>query len=316
MPLHPEVKALVDAMAADPDARPTHELEPAEAREAYRAMAALFGAGPEVAAAEDRTLPGPAGPLPVRVYRPEGSGPHPVLVFFHGGGWVIGDLDTHDRECRVLCRDAGCLVVSVGYRLAPEHPFPAACEDAWAALRAVLEEADALGADASRLAVGGDSAGGNLAAGVAVRARNAGGPVLRLQLLVYPAVDLRAESHELHASRRENAAGPFLLRETMDYFTAHYVGDDAAARCDPRASPLLAPSQAGLAPAYVATAELDPLRDEGEAYARALEVAGVAVTLRRFEGMPHVFFQLSPAVAAGRELLAEASAAPRDAFAR
>lgn len=316
MALHLEVKALVDAMAADPNARPTHELTPPEAREAYRTMAALFGPGPEVAAVEDRTLPGPAGPLPVRVYRPEGAGPHPVLVFFHGGGWVIGDLDTHDRECRVLCRDAGCLVVAVDYRLAPEHGFPAAIDDAWAALRAVAAEAASLGGDPGSLAVGGDSAGGNLAASVAVLARDAGGPALRLQLLVYPAVDLREESHGVYASRRENAAGPFLLRETMDYFTGHYVGGDAGKRSDPRASPLLAASHAALPPAYVATAEFDPLRDEGEAYARALEAAGVAVQLRRFEGMPHAFFQLSPVVTAGRELLAEASAALRDALAR
>ncbi|MDX1649395.1 MAG: alpha/beta hydrolase [Myxococcota bacterium] len=314
MALHPEVRALVDAMAANPDAKPTHELSPAEAREAYRAMAALLGPGEPVATVEERHVPGPAGPVPVRVYRPDGAGPHPILVFYHGGGWVIGDLDTHDRECRALCRGAGCIVVAVDYRRAPEHVFPAAVDDALAALRHVAAHAAELGGDPQRIAVGGDSAGGNLSAVVALEARDAGGPGLRMQLLVYPAVDLRAASDARYPSRSENAEGPFLLRETMDWFVGHYLGDDDAARADWRASPLLAASLADLPPAYVATAEHDPLRDEGEAYADALAAAGVPVRRRLFEGMPHVFFQLSPVVGAGRELLAEASAALRAAF--
>ncbi|MGH0038505.1 MAG: alpha/beta hydrolase [Myxococcota bacterium] len=313
MPLHPQIQALVDGMAANPDAKPTHELPPGEAREGYRALAAMLGPGPPVHRVEDRSLPGPAGPIPIRVYRPGDGDQRGVLVFFHGGGFVIGDLDTHDRECRVLCNEADCVVVSVDYRLAPEHGFPAAHGDAFAALRWVGENAAALGADPGRIAVGGDSAGGNLSASVALRARDEGGPALRLQLLVYPTVDGRRDP-AVHPSIDENAAGPFLQKESLDYFLGHYLGGDAASELDPRMSPLLAGSHAELPPALVVTAEFDPLRDEGEAYARALEAAGVPVTLRRYDGMAHVFFQLSPVVDAGRELLDECAAALRAAL--
>jgi acetyl esterase len=314
MPLNPQIQVLIDGMAANPDAKPTHELTPDEAREGYRALAAMLGPGPEVHRVEDRTIPGPAGDLPVRIYQPgEGDG-RGVLVFFHGGGFVIGDLDTHDRECRVLCNGADCVVVSVDYRLAPEHRFPSAHEDAFAALRWVGENAASLGGDPGRIAVGGDSAGGNLSASVALRARDEGGPDLRLQLLVYPTVDGRRDA-SVHRSIDENAEGPFLLKSTMDYFFGHYLADDAEAPLDTRLSPLLADSHAGLPPALVATAEFDPLRDEGEAYAAALETAGVPVRLQRYDGMPHVFFQLSPVVDAGRELLERCAAALRDALA-
>lgn len=315
MPLHPQIQALVAGLAASPDARPTHELTPKEARDGYRALAAMLGPASEVAAVEDRTIPGPAGDIPIRVYRPAGEGPFPVLVFYHGGGWVIGDLETHDRECRALCNGALCLVVSVDYRLAPEHPFPAAVEDAFAALRWVSRNAGSLGGDPARIAVGGDSAGGNLSAVTALLARDGGGPSLRFQLLVYPAVDARTV--DLYPSRRANAEGPFLPWAAVEYFLGHYLGASAE-RGDPRAdvrlSPLLAASHRGLPPALVVTAEFDPLRDEGEAYARALEAAGVPVRLHRYDGMPHVFFQLSPIVEDGRRLLDEASQALREAF--
>ena len=185
MPLDRKIAELADAMAASPDARPTHELTPKAAREGYRALGAMFGPGPEVGSVLDRTIETPIGSIPIRVYKPEGGGPFGVLVFYHGGGWVIGDLDTHDRECRMLCNGGECVVVAVQYRLAPEHAFPAAVEDAFEALRWVGKNADELGGDGQRIAVAGDSAGGNLAAVVSLLARDAGGPALRFQLLVY-----------------------------------------------------------------------------------------------------------------------------------
>ncbi|MFP6608398.1 MAG: alpha/beta hydrolase [Myxococcota bacterium] len=314
MPLDPQLRPLVDAMAANPDAKAIQEQTPKEARDGYRALASMFGPVPDVAAVEDRTLPGPAREVPIRVYRPEGSGPFGVLVFYHGGGWMIGDLDTHDRECRLLCNGAGCLVVSVDYRLAPEHPFPAAVEDAFAALQWIGQNAADLGGDPRRIAVGGDSAGGNLSAVVALLARDEGGPALCYQLLVYPAVDARASDD--YRSRVVNAEGPFLTTAAMENFTGNYLGSgaDEASREDFRMSPLLAQSHRGLPPALVVTAEFDPLRDEGEAYARALEAAQVPVSLSRYDGMPHVFFQLSPILDAGKRLIDEASAALREAF--
>ena len=314
MSLDPQLRPLVDAMAANPDAKAIQEQTPKEARDGYRALASMFGPVPDVAAVEDRTLPGPAREVPIRVYRPVGSGPFGVLVFYHGGGWMIGDLDTHDRECRLLCNGAGCLVVSVDYRLAPEHPFPAAVEDAFAALQWIGQNAADLGGDPRRIAVGGDSAGGNLSAVMALLARDEGGPALCYQLLVYPAVDARASDD--YRSRVVNAEGPFLTTAAMENFTGNYLGSgaDETSREDFRMSPLLAQAHRGLPPALVVTAEFDPLRDEGEAYARALEAAQVPVSLSRYDGMPHVFFQLSPILDAGKRLIDEASAALREAF--
>ena len=315
MPLHPEILTLVEQMAADPNTTDIAASTPEEARAFYRAVGAMFGPGPEVKSVVDRSLPGPAGEIPIRVYTPPGPGPFGVLVFYHGGGWVIGDLDTHDRECRMLCTGAGCLVVSVDYRLAPEHPFPAAPEDAFAALQWVGENAAALGGDPLRIAVGGDSAGGNLAAVVALLARDAGGPAIRFQLLVYPVIDVRKPN--AFPSREENREGPFLTLDVMEWFERHYFRDTGTPdpkRLEPRASPLLATSLGGLPPALVLTAELDPLRDEGEAYAAALEEAGVATTLHRYAGIPHMSFQLSPISTEARKMLAEASAALRKAI--
>ncbi|MGE4609386.1 MAG: alpha/beta hydrolase [Myxococcota bacterium] len=311
MPLHAQITALMEAMAANPDALDIAESTPEQAREFYRTLGAMFGPGPDVSV-EDRSIPGPAGEIPLRVYTPESDGPFGVFVFYHGGGWVIGDRDTHDRECRTLCEQAGCIVVSVDYRLAPEHVFPAAADDAFAALQWVGNNARELGGDPERIAVGGDSAGGNLAAVVALLARDAGGPALRFQLLVYPAVDLRTPSG--FTSRKENEEGPFLTLDTMEWFENHYFASDQD-RIAPNASPLLASSHADLPPALVVTAEFDPLRDEGEAYAKALEQAGVETTLHRYDGMPHLFFQLSVVTDAGKELLAEAAAALKSALA-
>ncbi len=254
---------------------------------------------PRVRSVEDLTL---AGSIPARAYRPEADGTTATIVYLHGGGFVIGDLDTHEGICRLLCRDTGAVVVSVDYRLAPEHPFPAAVDDAWAALTHVAAHIDEFGSDPARLVVGGDSAGGNLAAVCALQARDADLP-LAAQLLIYPAVDLLGD----YASRHENAEGYFLTLADMAWFAAHYLGaadgSDPTALAlakDPRLSPLHAPTLAGLAPAVVATAEFDPLRDEGDAYAAALADAGVRVEHRQFPGLIHGFYgleQFSPAIA-------------------
>ncbi|HVS14871.1 MAG TPA: alpha/beta hydrolase [Thermoanaerobaculia bacterium] len=318
MTAHPQVIAFLEAQAAlaaaaDPPIPPISEQTPEMARAGYEALRQFLGDGETVARVEDRGIPGPAGDLTIRVYTPEGEGPFGALVYYHGGGWVIGSLDTHDHLCRALCHGAGCLVVSVGYRLAPEHRFPAAVEDAWAALGWVAEHVAGLGGDPTRLAVGGDSAGGNLAAVVSLRARDEGSPALALQLLIYPAVDMRMG----HPSIEENAEGWVLTRDHMIWFRDHYLGGVAGRDLtDPRLSPLLAGSHAGVAPAWIATAELDPLRDEGEAYAAVLRAAGVPVEVTRYDGMVHVFFQLHPLLDDGRRAVAEACAALRRALSR
>ncbi|MGY1731519.1 alpha/beta hydrolase [Geodermatophilus sp. SYSU D01045] len=296
MPVDPHIAALLSLLAQS-GAPPMWEGTPEAGRAQYLAL--THGArSPEqvvpVAGIEDRTVPGAEGDLRARVYRPEGEGPFPTVVFFHGGGWVIGDLDTHDNMARNVCRGARAVVVAVDYRLAPEHPFPAAAEDAVAAARWVAQHLGELGGD-SRLGLAGDSAGGNLAAVVAQVLRDDGTKVAA-QFLVYPSVDVAGE----YPSRVENGKGYFLEQDTMDWFHGHYAGTWEDAR-DPRLSPLHAADLAGLSPALVVTAEYDPLRDEGEAYGRALEAAGVQADVRRYDGMIHGFFDMgawSPAAQA------------------
>lgn len=237
--------------------------------------------------ATDRTIPGGAGPLAARFYLPPnlpGGVAPPLLVYYHGGGWVVGDLETHDGVCRFLAAAAGVAVLAVDYRLAPEHPFPAAIEDAWATFSWAAANASDLGVDPARIAVGGDSAGGNMAAVVAQRARTEGGPPLAMQLLVYPVTD----SAENPRSRLLFADGFMLTKADMDFFEGFYVGPGTDAN-DPRISILKAPDLAGLAPAFVATAGFDPLRDEGEAYAIRMREAGVPVALKRYPGLIHGF---------------------------
>ena len=254
--LHPQAQALIDLLVAH-GLPPTHTLSPAEARAFYRERRALTQpTPPDVAEVRALRLPGPGGDIAARAFRPLGAQPQtvlPALVYFHGGGWVIGDLDTHDTLCRELANASGCAVVSVDYRLAPEHPFPAAFDDALAATRWVSSHAAELGADPTRLAVGGDSAGGNLAAAVALAARDQAdgrGPLpIAFQLLIYPATDMRRG----HGSHRSNGEGYVLTRETMDYFIGHYLPAGTPAT-DWRASPLLAASHIGLPPALVLTA--------------------------------------------------------------
>jgi len=278
----------------------------AEARLASEGESERLGGPPEpVAAVEELSAPGSAGPVRVRVYRPEGEEPFAGLLWFHGGGWVIGSLDTHDRICRALCRRAGALVCSVDYRLAPEHRFPAALEDAWAATRWVADQAVALGVDPARLAVGGDSSGGNLAAAVALQARRAGLP-LTLQALVYPVTDHRFDT----ASYDEFADGYGLTGEGMRWFWEQYLGP-AGNGSAVEASPLRAADLRDVAPALVLTAEADVLRDEGEAYAGRLLAAGVPVTLTRYAGMVHGFLRHGGIVDRAHDALDEIAAALR-----
>jgi acetyl esterase len=309
MPLDPAAVGLLEQMEAA-GLPPLNELSPPEAREAAEGFAALAGPGEDVAEVTDRSVPGPGGEVPVRVYRPANApAPAPCLVYFHGGGWVIGTLDSTDTICRAVANRAGCVVVSVDYRLAPEHPFPAPLDDCYAALVWVAEHGTELGTDTTRLAVGGDSAGGNLAAAVALRARDENGPALRLQLLVYPVTDHGYDT----ASYRENGEGRLLTTDMMRWFWDHYLGSSGQGG-NPLASPLRAADLAGLPPALVLTAEYDPLRDEGEAYAARLAEAGVPVTQTRYAGQIHAFWQMPGTFPAALEAADQAAAELRRAF--
>jgi acetyl esterase len=303
MPLDPQARAVLDLRAAQ-GFPPPHQTTPEQARANLRARIVVPPGGPEpVAAVEERAVPGPDGPVPVRVYTPITGGLVPALVFFHGGGWMIGDLDTHDGICRALANRAGCVVISVDYRRAPEHPFPAAPDDCYAATAWVAEHARSLGADAARLAVGGDSAGGNLAAAVALMARDRGGPPLRYQLLVYPVVerDFSTKSYQ------ENADGYGLSRADMEWFWRQYLRADADA-ANPYAAPIKAASLAGLPPALVVTAGYDVLRDEAESFATRLAAAGVAVEVARYPTLIHGFFGMAGMVDEARHAVDAAAA--------
>jgi len=281
-------------------------LSPAEARaRSARSLRLLAGRRPAGVTAIERTLDGPGGPLQLRIYTPANlARPAPALLYLHGGGFVIGDLDTHDAPCAYLAHESGCVVLSLAYRLAPEHPFPAAVDDALAGFRWLADHADALGLDPARLAIGGDSAGGNLSAVVAqVATREAWTVRPAFQLLLYPATDMRRE----HDSHREFAVGYFLSAATITWFLGHYLRGDADLT-DPRASPLLAPDLSGLPPAYVAVAGFDPLRDEGCAYAGRMLEAGVTVQLDCHDALVHGYISLGAGI--------EAAAAALDAAAR
>ena len=311
MPLDPQVRTYLEQMATL-NAPPLHTLEPAVVRQmiSMQTEAARSAGEPEkVARVEDRMIPGPQADLPVRIYTPQGTGPFPVLVFFHGGGWVICNLDTHDALCRGLTNQAGCVVVSVDYQLAPEHKFPAAPHDCYAATQWVAAHGAALNIDATRIAVGGDSAGGNLAAVVAQMARDQGGPALLFQLLIYPATNFIAKT----PSHEENGSGYMLNRQDMSWFTNHYLNTEDD-RTNPLASPALASNLSGLPPALIITAEYDPLRDEGEAYGQQLAEAGVPVTVSRYDGMIHGFMSMGPLFDQGNRGVEEAAAALRTAF--
>ena len=304
--------ALAEILASlDPSAEtPVEQMTPEDARTTWKEeMAAVAGPRLPVKSVSMYEAPGPAEPLAVRLYEPEeaASGPLPILVYCHGGGWIRGDLDTHDDVCRYLCHHAGCLVVSVDYRLAPEHRFPAALEDCDAATRWVAENAEHLGADPARLAIGGDSAGGNMACGVTLKARERGGPAIRFQLLIYPATDLGGETE----SKRLYSSG--YLLNSMPFYVASYLGPEGDA-ADPLASPLRAPDLSDLPPALLLTAGFDPLRDEGEAYAKRLQAAGVPTEYRCHESMIHGFVSITGLIESAEAGLAESAAALRAAF--
>ena len=309
MALLPEIRALLDRQAAS-GRPPLHRQSVAQARAFHVQDApALNGPPAAMAAVADQLIPGPAGELPVRVYTPEGAPPFPIVVFFHGGGWVVGTLDTYDPLCRALAAATPAVVVSVDYRLAPEHRWPAAAEDAYAATLWASHNAAALGGAQHRLAVAGDSAGGNLAAVVALGARDRGGPAIAFQLLVYPALDAAGDT----ASWRDHAEGFHLTAAGMRWYWDHYLGG-ADGRA-PDASPLRAAFLGGLPPALVIVAEHDVLRDEGEAYAARLAAAGVAATATRYPGMVHGFFRWRAVTATADTALAEAAAAVGSALA-
>lgn len=260
------------------------------ARAQLHTLSGMIDAGISVNV-RDTSIPGPAGPLPVRHYAPgDPAGTPALLVFFHGGGFVVGDLDTHDELCRLMCRDAGVHVLAIDYRLAPEHPAPAAIEDCYIAYRWALEHAAEFGADPARVAVGGDSAGGNLAAVVSQLARADGVPLPVLQLLIYPVTNFAADTR----SKTLFADGFFLTKKDMDWFRDNYVAGSALELTDPRISPLLADDLSGLPPALVLTGGFDPLRDEGSQYADALAAAGVPVDHRRFGSLVHGFANFFP----------------------
>jgi acetyl esterase len=292
---------------------PYHQLSPKDARQMFReTRPASTPTPPAIGAVRDLTADGPLGPIPLRLYRPGGvpaTTPLGALVFFHGGGWVIGDLETHDALCRQLTAESGVSVVSVDYRLAPEHKFPAAVDDAWAATRWVVAHAGELGIDANRLSVGGDSAGGTLAAVVALQARDERAPSIALQVLLYPVTDVAGETR----SYRDFAEGHLLTRESMRWFIAHYLkAPDQAA--DWRASPLRARSFAGLAPALIVTAGFDPLRDEGEAYAQRLREADVRVDAICYGGMIHGFVPMGRLIDTGNRAVSHIAASLRQAL--
>ena len=282
MPVDPQIQALLDLGAGVPA---TNTLSVTQARAQYEGRIRLMAQPASVDAIRQQVIRGPGGDLRLRIYRPPGDGPFPLLAFFHGSGFVLCSLDTHDGMCRNLCAGAGCVVVSVDYRLAPEHKYPAGLDDCVFATRWIADHAGELEGDAQRLVVGGDSAGGNLAAAAALRLRDEGGPPLVGQLLIYPVTDYHTPGT---ASYRENAEGYGLTRDTMVWFWDHYL-TDAAQAADPYVSPLRAANLAKLPPALVQTAEYDPLRDEGDAYAAKLHAAGTPATLSRWDGMNHGF---------------------------
>jgi acetyl esterase/lipase len=307
MPLDPQAAALIASLAGG---KPVEQMTIEEMRAGLEERSSLTAGEPrEVAQVVDSSVPGPDGAIPIRTYVPDGQLPMPGLVYFHGGGWVRGSLQTHDVLCRALANDARCIVVSVDYRMAPEHRFPAAVDDAFAATRWIADNGASLGIDPRHLAVAGDSAGGNLAAAVTQLARAAGGPRPASQVLIYPVTDYNLET----PSYLRNAQGYMLTREAMRFYWQQYLGPDGPTS-DVRASPLRATDFANLPPALVITAEFDPLLDEGRAYADKLRAAGVPVTYSEYPGMVHGFLTSAGVLDQGRRAIAEMAGALRTAF--
>jgi len=310
--LHAQLVALLERAAKSP-LPAYYDVPPAVARRLYRdSRGALTPDPPAVESAQLLMAPSAAGPVPVRAYRPKGAGKDeilPALVYFHGGGWVIGDLDTHDVVCRTLCNGARCAVFSVEYRKAPESPFPAAVDDCFSALSFVSGNSDSLKVNAKQIAVGGDSAGGNLATVMALTARDAGGPAISFQVLIYPGADQRMA----HPSIKRNGEGYLLTEKSMLYFRSHYLPDPKD-WLDWRASPLLAKSLAKLPPAFVLTAGFDPLVDEGKEYAERMRKEGVKVEYRNYPDMVHGFITMGRVLDTANAALADCATALKNAW--
>ena len=290
--LDPAVRQLLEAAEAEGNP-PLESFSPEEARKLAIESLKTAGGTPEpVRSIENLRIPGPDCEIPIRVYTPDAPAPRPALVYFHGGGWVVCDLDTHDVVCTAIAHRAGAVVIAVDYRLAPEHKFPAAVTDSYAATAWVASNVTKLGIDPKRISVGGDSAGGNLAAVVSLKSRDEDGPAIALQVMVYPATDLSSFDTPSYQEFGENH---YLTKSEMEWFRQHYLRSMEDAR-DPHASPLLASDLSRLPPVLIITAECDPLRDEGEAYAKRLANDGVAVTYTCYPGMIHPFFSLSGAI--------------------
>lgn len=301
MPVDPQIEAMLAAMPEWPGVR--HVPLDVLRQSVHDSSVAIPPAVDAVVArVEDRTIDGPGGPLRLRLYWPEGSGTFPVTVYMHGGGYVVGDLDTQDMIARALCAWGATIVISVDYRLAPEHKFPAAPDDSYAALLWAAEHAGEIGGDGARLALAGDSAGGNLACAVALRARDQGGPKVRAQVNIYGSCNYPSEDRP---SAREFANGPILQKDDVDWFWEQYLADPAQ-QDDPQASPIRAASHAGLPPAFVATAECDPSRDDAEAFAEKLKAAGVEVEVKRYPGMVHGFASWVGFLPGARDVLQDA----------
>jgi len=301
LPLNPRIRKGLDRGR---DLPAWDSLSPEDARVALAAQVAAFRVtAPDVASA-DRVITVDGRDIPTRVYTPPGQGPFPLLIYFHGGGFVLGSIETHDTTCRFLCAGAAAVVMSVGYRLAPEHRFPAGLQDGMAALQWATEHAGELGVDPARIAVGGDSGGGNLATVTAMCARDAGGPPLRAQLLIYPVTDY---VNPERSSYVECAEGFGLTRANMEWFFAHYLGDDLQTD-NPLVAPLRAKDLSGLPPAFIVTAEYDVLRDEGELFAEKLSAAGTPTQLVRCEGVNHGFWILASILDEATESVQQACA--------
>lgn len=311
MPLDPQMQAVLDA-AKKANLRELWELTPDEARAEYRRRTNRLKIDVDIHHVEDRRIDGPGSDIPIRIYTPRQvkSGEKlPVLIWYHGGGYVIGDLDTHDSVCRALANETDCIVVAVDYRLAPECKFPAAVEDCHAALKWVAAHADEINVDATRIAVGGDSAGANLATVVSILARNAGFPKINFQLLLYPVTAPEPETKSHHAF----AEGYLLTRKTITWFFTHYIRTSKDTT-DFRYAPLETDDLSSLPPALIIVAGYDPLRDEGVEYAEALIHAGNSVRLSNYAGMVHGFFLMGGAVDASRRAISESAGMMRDAF--
>jgi len=296
MPLDPEAESIIERVRAAGIA-PWHTLAVPEARTVYEARTRMLAVEPlPVASVRDIAVPGAAGSIPARIYHPHPGTVLPVLLYLHGGGWVLGSLDTHDQVCRELARETGGVVVAPAYRLAPEHPHPAALDDCWSVLRWLATSAAEVGGDAGRIAVAGDSAGGHLTAALSLLARDRGGPRIAAQVPIYPALEPRFDTGSMIANRE----GYLLTRDDLIWFWGHYLGS-ATPEPDGYAAPLLAADVRGLPPALVITAEFDPLRDEGRAWVARLATAGVCVELAEYSGVTHNFVVLPGEMPKGRD---------------